>query len=41
MPNYSAHGDRAIQGQFKVFPSIYFGSVQLVWPISFKSTQEC
>jgi hypothetical protein len=40
-PNLSAHGGRAINGQLKVFPSIYSSSVQLVGPMSFKSTQEC
>jgi hypothetical protein len=40
-PNLSAHGGRAINGQLKVFSSIYSGLVQLAGLMSFKSTQEC
>jgi hypothetical protein len=37
----SDHGDRAPREQFKVFPMIYFGLVQLVGPMSYRNTQGC
>jgi hypothetical protein len=36
--NHSVHGDGANQGQFRVFPMIYPGLVQLVGPMSIYST---
>jgi hypothetical protein len=37
--NHSVHGDGANRGQFRVFPMIYSGLVQLIGSMSIKSTQ--